>query len=374
VVSLGLQATGARRVSTQPDRLRSTERDVMWATYRAATALGLLALALAPLVAWALRLDSWATSALMAVAAVPLTVMGGQAGILQGERRWLPLAGIYLGMGFGRVSCGVVALLLRPDATGAMLGVAVGALVPAALGWWLLRHPSRRPAEPAGAVVSSARNGGPPRSVLAEVTKSSHALLAFFALSNADVVVARTVLDEQQSGLYAAGVILAKAVLFLPQFVVVVAFPAMSEAGSRLSVHLKGLALVLGIGLLATAGTWLLAPLAVVFVGGSEYAELEPYLWVFAGVGTLLAMIHMMVYSGLARQHTRSVFVLWAGLAAMVGAAFFVDTIRSLVGTVLVVLTAVLLTLIGLGLRPVRAGAEPQRGRPSLDNRANKPD
>ena len=31
---------------------------------------------------------------LMAVAAVPLTLMGGQAGILQGERRWFPLAAV----------------------------------------------------------------------------------------------------------------------------------------------------------------------------------------------------------------------------------------------------------------------------------------
>ena len=52
--------------------------------------------------------------------AIPLTVMGGQAGILQGERRWLPLAGIYLGMGLGRIAFGSLAgLSLRSAKDGA---------------------------------------------------------------------------------------------------------------------------------------------------------------------------------------------------------------------------------------------------------------
>ena len=64
--------------------------------------------------------------------------------------------------------------------------------------------------------------------MLRELFHNSHALLAFFALSNADVVIARSTLDPHDAGLYAGGLILAKAVLFLPQFVVVVAFPSMS--------------------------------------------------------------------------------------------------------------------------------------------------
>ncbi len=60
-----------------------------------------------------------------------------------------------------------------------------------------------------------------------ETFHNSNALLAFFALSNVDILVARNVLGEHQAGLYAGGLILVKAVLFLPQFVVVLAFPSM---------------------------------------------------------------------------------------------------------------------------------------------------
>ena len=70
------------------------------------------------------------------------------------------------------------------------------------------------------------------RRILHETGRGSLALLAFFVLSKADMVVARNVLDEHEAGLYARGLILAKAVLFLPQFVMVVAFPAMARAGA----------------------------------------------------------------------------------------------------------------------------------------------
>ena len=61
--------------------------------------------------------------------------------------------------------------------------------------------------------------------MLREVAHNSHALLAFFALSTADVIVSRSVARRPRGGLYAGGLILAKAVLFLPQFVVVLALP-----------------------------------------------------------------------------------------------------------------------------------------------------
>ena len=46
--------------------------------------------------------------------------------ILQGERRWLPLALIYLAMGVGRLVFGTVGILLENDTLGAMTGGNVG--------------------------------------------------------------------------------------------------------------------------------------------------------------------------------------------------------------------------------------------------------
>ena len=344
VLSLGLQATAARRVAAAPDGRDGIEHEVMRTTYRCALALGALALLATPAVSALLNLGSWSVAALIAVTIVPLTVMGGQAGILQGERRWNPLATIYLAVGVGRLGFGVVALVVEPDTLGAMLGVTAGAFVPAVVGWWALRR-------------SGLPRSGAPRSptapgvgMLRETFHNSHALLAFFALSSIDVVVARSVLDEKQAGLYAGGLILTKAVLFLPQFVVVIVFPAMSSAKSARRLNLMALGLVLAIGSAVVLGTAALSELAVTFVGGPDYAPIEDLLWVFAGLGTLLAMLQLMVYNVVARQRQRAVLVIWAGCVLVAVAGALAGTVRDLVVTVLAVDALVFVVLL------VRAG------------------
>jgi O-antigen/teichoic acid export membrane protein len=337
VLSLGLQATGARRVAAAPGDRDRIEAEVLAATYRSATWLTVACLAAAPLAARVLELDGWWAALTIGAAAFPLTLMGGYAGILQGEQRWLPLAGVYLGMGVGRLAVGAAALLVVPTAFGAMLGVAAAAVVPAVAGALALHRPARareRALAPRG------------RAVLGEVAGNSHALLAFFALSNTDVVVARIVLPPEDAGLYTAGLILTKAVLFLPQFVVVIAFPSMSQDTQRHRMYLRGLAVVAVIGAAATAGTALLSELAVFFVGGDQYAEVEPLLWLFAALGTAYAMVQLMVYEVVARQHRASVYVVWAGLVVVVASAPALGSVGSLAATVAAVNGGVLLLLL----------------------------
>jgi O-antigen/teichoic acid export membrane protein len=360
VLSLGLQATGARRVSAAPGDLATIEREVMATSYSSALALGLLMLVATPLVTATLNLDSWAAAALIGVTAVPLTVMGGQAGILQGERRWGPLAGIYLAVGLGRMGFGVAALLVEPNTLGAMIGVTVGAFAPALIGWWALQHPTRRGARhapPSPPVGRWARGG-----VLRETLQNSYALLAFFALSNADVIIARSTLDEHQAGLYAGGLILTKAVLFLPQFVVVIAFPSMSSQNAGRRMHLLSLSLVLAIGAVTVVGIAVLSSIAVVFIGGSEYADLQGRLWAFALIGTLLAMLQLLIYNIVARQRQRAVLLVWGALAALLLAAPFVDSLTFLLTVVVLVDTTLFVVLLVRSLAPSYQRAVPVRG------------
>jgi O-antigen/teichoic acid export membrane protein len=336
VLALGLQATGARKIAAAPERRAEIESAVMKATYRSAAGLGLMCVLLTPVIAWGLGLDSWAPALMIGLSAVPLTIMGGQSGVLQGEKRWGSLGAVYLGVGVGRLVVGGAALALSPTALAAMVGVAVAAWIPALIGALALGHLGR----------GAAHAIGHGEHLLREVADNSHALLAFFALSNADVVVARVVFDEHEAGLYAGGLILTKAVLFLPQFVVVVAFPTMASAAGHRSVYLKALALVGGIGLAATLCVWTLSDLAVTFIGGPAYESVEPQIAWFALLGTLLAMVQILVYEVVARQHRASVGWLWAGLVAVALCGVVVATAGSLLATVLlidgVVLTALL--------------------------------
>jgi O-antigen/teichoic acid export membrane protein len=334
VLSLGLQATGARRVAAEPGERPAIERAVLRATYACAFTLGLLSLLASPLVSRGLALDSWTTAALLAVTVVPMTVMGGQAGLFQGERLWTPLALIYLSSGLGRLVFGGLGLLLSSDATGAMIGVAGGAVLPVVIGWFSLRSHTRR----RDTSVSDASH-----QVLGETLHNSHALLAFLALSNADVVIARVVLDDHQAGLYAGGLILTKAVLFLPQFVIVVAFPSMAQNGSSRLTAIA-LSLVAGIGFVTVAGIAVLQDVALWFVGGAEYAEVTGLLWAFAALGTVLAMMQMMVYGVVARQRQRAVYLIWAALVVVAVVGFMADSATQL----LVSVSAVDVALLGL--------------------------
>ncbi|CAA9352642.1 MAG: Capsular polysaccharide biosynthesis protein [uncultured Nocardioidaceae bacterium] len=208
----------------------------------------------------------------------------------------------------------------------------------------------RRTRPDVGSVAPVSRHH--PRSVLGEVLHNSHALLAFFALSNCDILVARAVLDDQASGLYAGGLILTKAVLFLPQFVVVLVFPSMSADTSRRTVQVRALGLILAMGLVTVAVAAVASRLAVVFVGGSAYVELRPDIWAFAVLGTLLAMTQLQVYAVVARQRGPAVLVLWTGLVAVVACSTVIGSLGALLAVMVGVLTCVLVGLAVAGRKP----------------------
>jgi len=328
VAQLGLQTTAARRIAAHPDDVEQIEQSILRVSYRAALVLGLALLALAPVINIALQLDSLPTAALVALIAVPVTVTGGQAGILQGHRRWLPLAMIYVASGVPRLIIGVVLMSWRPDQFVAMLSVLIGALAPVVVGWVALRH-AKAPAEHVRA------HGARP--MLKEALHNSHALLAFLCLSSVDIIVARNVLDDRDAGLYAGGLILTKAVLFLPQFVVVVAFPSMSTDDQRRRTLVRSVAVVVVLGAGCTLGTLLLPDLAMIFVGGNEYVDVQSRLWLFAVLGTVLSTLQVLVYGVLAQQARAAVYVVWVAFGVLVVAGLAQDSVSSLAVTVTVI-------------------------------------
>ena len=340
VVQLGLQATAARRIAAAPEDVSRIAPAMLRLSTRASLGLGVLLAAASPLVWHVLRLESIVPALLVALSAVPLTMVGGQAGILQGERRWLALGVLYLSMGLPRLLFGTLLIAVKPDETAAMIGVALGAFTSVAVGWWLLR----------GDVHHEEGRHDSLRHTFRESTRNTLALLAFFALSNADIVVARNVLDPHDAGLYAGGLILTKAVLFLPQFVVVVAFPAMATPGERRRALVGSLVLVLVLGLVCTLGAIVLSDVAMIFIGGDDYAEVEDRLWLFAILGTLLSMLQLLVYAVLARQGGRSAILFGLAVVALALAATKITTLDQLILTVITIDTALLAALLGISL------------------------
>ena len=362
VASLALQATAARRIAATPDHVHQIENVILRVGVQASLCLGALCLVLSPVINQVVRLESLPTAALIAFAAAPLTLMGAQAGSLQGERRWVPLALIYVSVGVPRLVIGTALILWDPTEFAALLGVAVSAYVPVVVGWLALRHPR----EPGGQSLDHSS-----RALWHETFHNSNTLLAFFALSNVDILVARNVLDGHQAGLYAGGLIMVKAVLFLPQFVVVLAFPSMSDATGARATLFKSLLVVVLLGGLTSLGALVLSDLAVIFVGGNQYSSLRDDLWLFAGLGTVLALVQLLIYSVLARQARRAVLLVYAALLAVVAAGQLADSVNGLMLMVLTADVALLVALVVVAMRhsgpthSAESGNGPAPGQPA---------
>lgn len=342
VSALGLQAVTARRLAIDPDKSDQIISATVRVTLGVATVVGLTVAACTVGLTPALKLDSYWPVVLCGAALVPLTIMGAQAGIAQGQERWGALTAIYLGNGFGRLIGGTAGLAVSATPTSAMVGLAIGSWLPVLAGAGLLRGHGHE---------------GPPisrRPLLREAVLSSHALLAYLVLSNMDALIARNLFDEHDSGLYASGLILAKAALFFPQFVSVVLFPRLARATTQ-HARLRAVALVAAFGALAVAATAALPSLALILVGGDEYAEIMDRLWLFAAAGSMLAIVHLLVFDALARHAHGIVVLTWGAVVAVAASAYGLDVgITGLVLTVAVV-AGVLATAIYFVPMPSRS-------------------
>ncbi|GAA1703061.1 hypothetical protein GCM10009745_58030 [Kribbella yunnanensis] len=347
VASLGLQATGARRLATHADD-GSLAHAMLQAGRRTAVGLTVVCLLATPLFMWLLHIDSIVAVVLLAPTLAGLTLMGSQLGVLQGSQRWTELAAVYTSVGIGRLVLGGGALLIHPSLDSAMIGLALGAAVPAVLGSVLLR---------------GAAGGTRPlvKEVLRETAHGTHVLLAFFVIANADVLLARGLLDGQHSGYYAAGVIVAKACLFLPQFVIVIVFPSLANSPGDTVKLRRAILAVAGLGVCTVVGTLVLPDLVVAVIGGPEkYATLGPFTWMFAIAGSAYAVLQMVVYAAIAQQEKRAALLIWAGLIVLaVTAAIVLSNGMTGVKT-LVALTSGCALLLAVALA---AGLHRQAGR-----------
>ncbi|QNE22306.1 polysaccharide biosynthesis protein [Kribbella qitaiheensis] len=333
VASLGLQASGARRIATHTGSGEAALADSMLkAGRRAALGLTVVSLVLTPLFVFLLHIDSVVAALLVAPTLGCLTLMGSQLGVLQGGQNWTELAAVYTSVGAGRLVFGGGLLLIHPSLTSAMAGIALGAAIPALLGGFLLRGST----------------GGTPeqvKEVLRETIHGTHTLLAFFVIANADVLLARGLLDKQSSGYYAAGVIVAKACLFLPQFVIVIVFPSLANSpGDTLRLR-RAIQAVAALGVCCVLGALLLPDLVVTVVGGKEkYSALGPFAWLFALAGSSYAVLQLVVYAAIAQQEKRAALLIWIGLIGLALATAIIlgaDIATGLTGVkVLVAMTA----------------------------------
>lgn len=262
--------------------------------------------ALAPLLAVFLNFDSVVGLLLISATFLPLTFTGSQMGHLQGREQFSRLGLLYVIATAGRVVAAVTAALIWGTATATAAGVLVGSTTAALIGAWIAAGSRQSP---------DGRASG--RQLVVEIGHAGHALIALYALTNVDVLLARAELPALDAGLYAAGQLVSRAVFFLPQAVLVAAFPRMVTQG-RGRAQLQATAAIAALGLFAAAATAALPGLVLGIFAGPQYAQVTGALWIFALAGAGFGVVQVLLYARLAQHDRRAAILMWGGTVVLV--------------------------------------------------------
>ena len=266
--------------------------------------LMLVAWALAPLAESFFALPSAAPVIWLGVILLPTTVTGAFQGRLLGRERMERLSATYVIVAGLRFGSGVLAAVLAWSLAGALAAAAVASLLACLLCALLAGVP--RPAA----------GGEPTRLLLHELAAAASSTAAVLVLSNVDLVLARHYVPGAGSGHYAVGSLFTKAAFWGPHFLAVLAYPRMARRRDRRVALLAALGLTVLIGLLAAVGAALVGRAVISATAGPAYTDIASLAPAFALLGTLMAVLQLTVYSGLARRHRIIETMVWVGIVA----------------------------------------------------------
>nr|WP_280402233.1 polysaccharide biosynthesis protein [Nocardia carnea] len=373
VPALALQNVVARELVHGADL--AALRALRW---RCAALVAVAVVVLVPVVSVLLEVGIVAAAAALG-SAPALVVLSGEQGVLQGQKRFRGLAVVLGAAGIAKVVPALVVLACGGGAAAALWAAAGGIAAAAAYGRMVAgpqravpagnrageRHRvpgsdgSRRPgasgpptaprttektgpgdsmssvpegpgtAEGGSRWPSSAESDAgttpgfaaagtrPGLADVAAVLRAAQVQAALMALSSADLIVVRMVLEEPDASRYALGTIATKIAFWLPQAVGVVLYPRMAQPASSSSAVRSALAVLAGIGVVAVLGAAVAAPLAPLFAG-QDYAPIQGLLWLFALHGAILAVLQGALLSAIAVNRTALATLAWMGLAVEV--------------------------------------------------------
>jgi O-antigen/teichoic acid export membrane protein len=304
IPGVALQLAVARSAA-EPGEERAAAR---WFTISlAAGAVLLLATwALAPVAVRFLALEGPAPVLWLGVVLLPTTVTGAFEGRLLGREQHARLSLAYLTVAGLRFVSGLVAAHEQWSITGALAAAAVASVLACLVCATLAGLPAR------------AEGGASTGRLVRELVAASSSTAAILVLANVDVVLARHYLDATGSGHYAVGNLFTKAAFWGPHFLAVLAYPRLARTAGRRRALLAALGLTVAIGVVVVAGAAVLGLTLIDATAGHAYADIAPLAPAFALLGTLMAVLQLTVYSGLARRRRIVESIVWAGIAAEV--------------------------------------------------------
>lgn len=225
-------------------------------------------------------------------------------GLAQGHESHTRLAFANFAVVVTRYVGGFVGLFLTQNVNGVGIGFFIGTLFSVLFGWLIVR-PLR--------VSRTKWFFASPKPVI----QASVALLLLYALTNVDVLLARLYLDPDNSGAYAVGALAAKIAFFLPATVMIMLYPRMAKESANKATNLA-LAMTVTISLISVSASYFFGSPLVRLLGGVRYEALASEIWIFAAEGSAFALVQVLLWSGLAAEDRRVVFLVTAGVIALV--------------------------------------------------------
>jgi glycosyltransferase involved in cell wall biosynthesis/O-antigen/teichoic acid export membrane protein len=282
--------------------------------------------------ALALFLHLGVVSALLLAPYVVVSILGSvPLGVLQGQLRFGAIGALLVGGVAVRLGLGIGSVAAGAGVPGAVLATAVAPVVPLVGGVALLRVRH--------GIWQAARRSLD--SVRGDFVPAFLGLTGFWLLAEVDIALARHYLPHEVAGFYSSAGLLARALLFLPAAVSLVAFPrfvAARESGD-------GEARWLRVGLLSVGVLCMTALPAVVFLRrffvevafGARYRPAEHLLPILAPAMALLALVSLLVYFHIAIRTRAYLLLFAAAVAETVLIALFHGSAREIAWTVLAV-------------------------------------
>lgn len=320
-------------------------RGLQW---RCAVIVAAVVAVLIPVVTSALNVGVAACAAALG-AAPALVLLSGEQGVLQGGRRFRALGVVLGAAGIARVAPALVVLAVGGGAALALTAAAAGIAVAAAFARFVAGAPAPRDRAAEDELVQAIG--------VLPVLRAAQVQAALMALSSADLIVVRMVLDDADASRYALGTIAAKIAFWLPQAVGVVLYPRMAQPTHSARAIRAALAVLSGIGTVAVLCAALAAPLAPL-LAGQDYAPIQGLLWLFALHGAILAVLQGAMLSAIAVDRTALAALTWLGLAVEV--TLMVALARSIPALITTAATCAATTTLVVAIIVLRT-AEPDR-------------
>jgi glycosyltransferase involved in cell wall biosynthesis/O-antigen/teichoic acid export membrane protein len=299
--------------------------------------LGAVVALAAPALAFFLHLG--VGSALLLAPYVVVSILGSvPLGVLQGQLRFGAIGALLVGGVAVRLGLGIGSVAAGAGVPGAVLATAVAPVVPLVGGVALLRV--RR------GIWQAARRSLD--SVRGDFVPAFLGLTGFWLLAEVDIALARHYLPHEVAGFYSSAGLLARALLFLPAAVSLVAFPrfvAARESGDGEARWLRvGLLSVGVLCLTALPAVVLLRRFFVEVAFGARYRPAAHLLPILAPAMALLGLVSLLVYFHIAMRTRAYLLLFAAAVVETVLIALFHGSAREIAWTVLAVaaVTAVL--------------------------------